>query len=136
VAEIQMALAMLVFLVLDGHHLMLRASLQSYEIVGLGKAGLTAAFSQRLIEFTAEVIKFGVQIAAPVAVALFAVNVAFGIVAKAMPQLNVLVLSFAVTALIGLFVMLISQPEFQAAAGNILGRIGDWMQAMLVTLRV
>ena len=40
--------------------------------------------------------------------------------AKAMPQLNILVLSFAVSALVGLVVMFLSVPEFQGAAGNVL----------------
>ncbi len=134
VAQIQMAIAMLIFLALDGHHLMLRSALDSYRWVGLGKAALGAAASQRLIEFTAQVIRFGLQLAAPVAVSMFAVNVAFGVIAKAMPQLNILVLSFAVTALVGLFVMFISVPEFQGVVGAVLGRMGEWMEAMAIAM--
>jgi flagellar biosynthesis protein FliR len=134
VAELQLAIAMLIFLALDGHHLMLRAALDSYRIVGVGKAGFAIFFSGKLIEFTGQVIKFGAQIAAPVAVALFAVNVGFGIFAKAMPQLNVLVLSFAVTTLVGLVVMFLNVSEFQAIAGNILGRMEDWMTSMMLAI--
>ena len=59
-------------------------------------------------------IKFGLQLAAPVAVCMFAVNVAFGVLAKAMPQLNILVLSFAVRALVGLVVMFLRFRSFRA----------------------
>jgi flagellar biosynthetic protein FliR len=134
VAQIQVAIAMLIFLALDGHHLMLRASLDSYRLVGLGKASLGAVASQRLVAFTGQVIRFGVQLAAPVAVSMFAVNVAFGVIAKAMPQLNILVLSFAITALVGFAVMLISVPEFQGVVGAVLGRMGDWMEAMAAAM--
>jgi flagellar biosynthetic protein FliR len=134
VAQIQVAIAMLIFLALDGHHLMLRASLDSYRLVGLGKATFGGIASQRMIELTGQVIRFGVQLAAPVAVSMFAVNVAFGVLAKAMPQLNVLVLSFAVTSLVGLAVMLMSVPEFQGAVGAVLGRVGDWMDGMAAAL--
>ncbi len=134
IAELQIAIGTLIFLAIDGHHAMLKAALGSYQIVGLGKAGLSAAFSQRLTVLTAEVIRFGVQMAAPVAVTLFAVNIAFGVLAKAMPQLNVLVLSFAVSALIGFIVMFLSIPEFQGAAGNVLGKTGDWMSFVLKTM--
>lgn len=134
VAQIQMAIAMLIFLALDGHHLMLRSALDSYRWVGLGKASLGAAASQRLIEFTGQVIRFGLQLAAPVAVSMFAVNVAFGVIAKAMPQLNILVLSFAVTALVGLFVMFMSVPEFQGVVGAVLGRMGEWMESMALAM--
>jgi flagellar biosynthetic protein FliR len=140
VAQIQMAIAMLLFLTLDGHHLMLRASLSSYQIVGIGglagfvHSGMNGAFSQRIIELTGEVIKFGMQLAAPVAVCMFAVNVAFGVLAKAMPALNILVLSFAVTALIGLAVMFLTIPEFQGVVTNIFGLMADWMDSVLLAM--
>ncbi len=134
VAEVQMAIAMLVFLVLDGHHLMLRSALDSYRVVGLGKAGLTEVFNRQLIDFTGQVLRFGIQIAAPIAVSMFTVNIAFGVISKTLPQLNVFVLSFAVSAMVGLVVLLLSISEFQTVAGNILGRIEEWMQAAMVAL--
>jgi flagellar biosynthetic protein FliR len=134
IAQIHTAVAMLIFLALDGHHLMLRAALDSYRIVGMGKASVGGITSTRLIEFTGQTIRFGIQLAAPVALSIFAVNVAFGVIAKAMPQLNILVLSFAVTSLVGLAVMLMCVPEFQGAAGAVLSRVGDWMEAVSLSL--
>lgn len=134
VAQIQLTIAMLIFLSLDGHHLMLRASLDSYHLVGLGKATFGAVASQRLIELSSQVIHFGLQLAAPVAISMFAVNVAFGVIAKAMPQLNILVLSFAVTSLVGLSVMFMCVPEFQGAVGAVLGKMGEWMDGMASAL--
>ena len=95
-----------------------------------GRAGVGELFQTRLIEITGQVIRFGIQIAAPVAISIFAVNVVFGIMSKAMPQLNVLVLSLAVTALIGLGVMFLSLPEFQSVASNVLARGVDWLEVM------
>ncbi len=134
VAQIQTSLAMLIFLALDGHHLMLRASLESYRIVGLGRAQFLAPFSHRLIQMTGEVFKFGLQISAPVAISLFAVNVVFGMISKAMPQLNILILSFAITASIGFIVMFLSMPEFNNVITKILGGIGDWMVSIMLAL--
>ncbi len=136
VAEIQMAIAMLIFLAVDGHHLMLRASLDSYRTVGLGsfvlgQSTLGTAFSHKLVEFSGEVVRFGVQLAAPVAVSLFAVNVGFGVMAKAMPQINVLVLSFAISALVGLFVLFLSVPEFTGAVSAVVSRLDEWMMAVM-----
>lgn len=141
VAQLQMALAMLIFLAIDGHHLLLQASLDSYRIVGLGgfaaalKPEVSGPLSQKLIEVTGQVIRYGVILAAPVAVSMFAVNVAFGIMAKAMPQLNILVLSFAVTALVGLLVMLLGLSEFQGMVGEIYARGYAWLEQLMVILR-
>jgi flagellar biosynthetic protein FliR len=140
VSQIQMAIAMLLFLALDGHHLMLRASLSSYQLVPIGgmsafvKNGFNGALCQRLIEMTGDVIKFGLQLSAPVAVCLFGVNVAFGVVAKAMPQINILVLSFAVTGIVGLAILFLSIPEFQGAVANIFAQMDDWMTSVLLAM--
>jgi flagellar biosynthetic protein FliR len=140
VSQIQMAIAMLLFLALDGHHIMLRASLSSYQVVPIGgmaafaKMGFNGALSQRLIEITGDVIKFGLQLSAPVAVCLFGVNVAFGVVAKAMPAINILVLSFAVTGIVGLAILFLSIPEFQGAVTNIFAQMDDWMRSVLLAM--
>lgn len=129
VGEFQMSLAMLIFLALDGHHLLMRASLDSYRIVPMGSAGFTQIFAQRLTEMTANVLKFAVQIAAPVGLAIFSVNVAFGMISRAMPQVNILVLSFAVTSFVGMAVLLIGLPEFYTGVAGIFSRLEDWLAA-------
>jgi len=140
VAEIQMAIAMLIFLAIDGHHLMLRAALDSFKILGVGgavighQAVLGANLSAKILEISGDVIKFGIILASPIAISLFAVNVAFGVMAKALPNLNILVLSFAVSALVGLLVMLMSVPEFSTVTENILSRVGDWMDQVLLAI--
>jgi flagellar biosynthesis protein FliR len=63
------------------------------------------------------------------------VNVAFGVIAKAMPQINILVLSFAVTGLVGLIILMLSVPEFQGAAANIFSQMGDWMSSVLIAMQ-
>lgn len=134
IAHLQNTIAMLVFLSLDGHHLMLRAAMDSYRFVGLGKMSLQSNLGQRMISLTGEVFHFGLQIAAPVAISLFAVNMVFGVLSKALPQLNVFMLSGAVTALLGFIVMWMSVPEFQGEVAVIFGKMGDWMQGVMMAL--
>lgn len=137
VATIHTALATLLFLVLDAHHLMLKASLESYQIFGLGgggsflaQPGFNVAFSEKLVAITGQVIRFALQMSAPVAVVLFAVNVVFGVLSKAMPQINVLVLSVGVSGLIGLVVLFLSLGEFDSVAADLFERMVEWMQIM------
>jgi flagellar biosynthetic protein FliR len=135
VAEFHMALAMLVFLALDGHHMMLRSALESYKIVGIGGQWILGdgrmALSQRLITMCGEVLKFGIQLSAPIAIVVFAVNVIFGVMARAVPQLNILVMSVTISAFIGLIVMFLSLGELHGVTLNILSRMGDWMDGVL-----
>lgn len=138
VGAIYTALATLLFLVLDGHHLMLKAALESYRIFALGGGnGWSGAstfnpiFSQRLIEITGQVIRFSLQMSAPVAVVLFAVNVAFGVLSRAMPQLNILALSIGVSGMIGLVVLFLSLGEFNSVTSELFLKMTEWMDAMI-----
>ncbi|MCM2324686.1 MAG: flagellar biosynthetic protein FliR [Oligoflexia bacterium] len=137
-AEIQMALATLLFLAIDGHHIVLRGALSSYQVVGVGGlglgSGLNGAVSQRLLEISGIVVRTAIQLSAPVAFAIFGVNVAFGVMSKAMPQLNILILSMAVSAVVGLLVMFLSLGEFQSVAGDLFARVGEWMDAVMLAI--
>ncbi len=134
VAEIQVAIAMLAFLALDGHHLLLHGALDSFRFCGIGEAGVNNLMQSRMIEMTGTVLKFGVQLGAPITLVMFAVNVAFGVFSKTLPQMNVLVLSLGISAFAGMVVLMLTAPEFQTVASNIMSRTEDWMQGMLVAM--
>jgi flagellar biosynthetic protein FliR len=134
VSQFQVAIAMLIFLALNGHHLMLQAAFESYRIVGLGKAEFGAHFADRLVHLSGDMLRIGLQIAAPMAFATFCVNLVYAIFSKALPQMNVLVMYFSISAMIGFFVMLVSMPEFHSMSSWLFSRIGDDMGAMMVAL--
>lgn len=135
IAQLQMAIAMLLFLSIDAHHVMLLGIIDSYRTVGLGQMGLGQFFANQWIEITASIFRFALQLSAPVAVVIFGVNVAFGVIAKAMPQVNILVLSMGATAFIGMIVLLIGLPEFGSVSAQVFERMGDWMHMMMQTLK-
>ncbi|MCM0605715.1 MAG: flagellar biosynthetic protein FliR [Xanthomonadaceae bacterium] len=123
IAHLQMTLAMLLFLVMDGHHLFLRAAMDSYKIVGIGSMNMGGMFSKQLIQMTGDTFILGMQLAAPVSVSLFLVNVLYGVMAKNMPQMNILVLSFSISALLGFIILLLTMPEFAAVVTENFGMI-------------
>lgn len=131
VAQFQVALATLLFLSLDAHHWMFESLFSSYKIVGLGKFSMSALFGAQWIDITGQVFRFAIQISAPIAIVVFAINVAFGVLAKALPQVNMLVLSLGVTALAGFAVMFLGLSEFQAVSGGVFQRMTDWMQSLM-----
>jgi flagellar biosynthetic protein FliR len=133
-SKVQMTLAMLLFFSLDGHHMILRAVLQSYRYVGLGEFHVDALFAQGWLSATGRLFKMAVQLSAPVAVVLFAINVVYGLIAKAIPQLNVLVLSMSVSGLVGLLVLAMTIPGFFETTREWFSTMGDdliqWMKWM------
>lgn len=131
IAHIQTTIAMLLFLALDGHHILINAIVDSYRIVGIGRAGFSELFAQRLIQMTGEVFRFGVLMSAPTALGLFLLNMIFGVLSKALPQMNILVLSFAANALVGFAILFISFLEFHDSVGSLFVHMNEWMRSLM-----
>jgi flagellar biosynthetic protein FliR len=133
VSQFHNALAMLLFLALNGHHMFLKAFVSSYKIVGVAKANITSTgLPEYLIHLSAEVIMIALQLAAPMAIVFFMINIFFGVMAKAVPQLNVLILSMGVSALVGMLVMVIQLPEFQSVTSDLFEKMNSEMQTVLI----
>jgi flagellar biosynthetic protein FliR len=120
-SELQYIMAVLLFLSMDGHHIYLMSILKSLNIVPLGGANLIAhgdSVIQYLIQLTGEVIGLGLKLAAPVLVVGLIMNLTFGIMSRAVPQMNVLAVSFAANIIVGLMVVLLSLPGFVNMVGG------------------
>ncbi len=107
-------LAMLTFLAVDGHHLLLRAMIESFRLIPQGHFGLGEAIKSNLVHLVGNVLYFGVQLSAPMAACMILVNMIYGILGKTLPQLNILTLSMASGVFIGGFVLLVTYPSLQS----------------------
>jgi flagellar biosynthetic protein FliR len=112
ISHLVMILATLLFLALDGHHLFIRALVESYRVVPLGEFVFSKAVAAHVLETSGEVFWIAVRLSAPMALMIFLINCAFGIVAKAVPQINVLIVSFTVNILAGFLVLTLTMPVF------------------------
>jgi flagellar biosynthetic protein FliR len=109
-AQWQNLLALLIFLSVDGHHLLIRAVADSFAVLPLG-GGLPAAGGFGLVvDLAGGLFVVALKIAAPVLVLLLLVNAAMGVLAKLIPQLNVFIVGFPLNVAAGLFVLAASQP--------------------------
>lgn len=120
-AELQYVMTVLLFLALDGHHMYLKALVDSFSSVPLASPKILTvnqSVFEYLLHMGGEVISLGFKLSAPVVVVIFIVNMTFGVLARAVPQLNVLVVSFASNIIIGLFIGVLSIPSFMGMVNN------------------
>jgi flagellar biosynthetic protein FliR len=103
-------MATLLFLSLDGHLLMIQATTHSFELLPLGGIGLGKEDFVRLISFSSYMFISGLLISMPVVLSLLLVNIAFGVVTRSAPALNIFAIGFPVTIIIGMFMLSISTP--------------------------
>jgi flagellar biosynthetic protein FliR len=110
--------ALLIYVALGGHLIMLQGLAESLQVLPPGapmniRAGGATAASAFSIVFSS-----AARVAAPAMVALLLANIALAILSRAVPQLNVIMVSFPMTIGIGLLMIGISIPIIASAVNG------------------
>lgn len=103
-------IATLLFLLMNGHVLIFKTVVQSFETLPIGLHFFTQDSLKLIFNFGAQMFESGVAIALPLVTALLLVNISFGVIARAAPALNIFAVGFPVTLLVGLIMLLFITP--------------------------
>ncbi len=95
--------ALLTFLALNGHLLLLQALTQSFHVIPPGGLLITSKLSGSVLDLSREMFILAVRIAGPVMAALFLVDLALALIGRAAPQMNVLLVGFPLKIAVGFF---------------------------------
>lgn len=116
------SLAVVVFLAIDGHHDVLRGLAASFERMPIGAGALSAGFFGTISSLVGVLFDVTTRLAAPVIIVMFVANVGVGILGRAIPQLNLIVLQLpANVAIILLILGLSAGPFSDVIAGTLEG---------------
>ena len=114
IGEFQLAMATLLYLAMDAHHALLRGVAASFSLVPLPYAAAPDILAGDLIRFFSQSLFIVFEIAAPVAISLFIVNVTLGLMARVAPQMNVFIVGFPLQIGVGLAMLVVTIPLFGA----------------------
>lgn len=114
---------MLIFLLIDGHHLILQSLFDSFQVVPVGMLGSSTALTDHLIRISAMAFVIAVKIAAPMMITLLLTDVALGIVARTVPQMNIFIVGFPIKIGVGLFMLAASIPLLSVVFTKLLAQI-------------
>jgi flagellar biosynthetic protein FliR len=120
-------LAAVVMLTLDLHHWVLVGFERTYSVLPIGGAHLNAELFNILLAQTGKIFVVALEIAAPVLAVSFVVTVVFGVLSRAVPQMNVFVLSFSFRIVGGLVVFGFTLQLAAQHVINYLNRLPDDM---------
>ena len=108
-------LALLFLLTVNGHHLMLDGVMQSFHTFPVESISFSTKIEDVAHFFTqlfVDMFLIAFQIALPVVGALFLVDVALGILAKTVPQLNIFAVGLPLKIFVGFIMLFLSMPIF------------------------
>lgn len=123
-------LAGLVFLGLDGHLVLIQVLAQSFHSLPISLTGLSSGGIWQLASWGGWIFAGAVLIALPAIAALLIVNIAFGVMTRAAPQLNIFAVGFPISLLLGFVILLVSLPTFVPKFSGLLSGSFDLIDAI------
>jgi flagellar biosynthetic protein FliR len=118
--------AVMVFIAIGGDAWLIQGIVRTYALVPLGHFPAPAAMATGAEHAVATLFVAAIEVAAPVLLALVLTDAALGVIARAVPQLNVFAVGFPAKIVVGLLVLV-------AALPFVGGWIGDQVQSSVTT---
>lgn len=94
--------SMVMFFVVDGHHMLIRAVIDSFNSVKLGKFILSQATSMMMVKIFIQFFTLALKIAIPIILIIIITDLCLGLISRTVPQLNVMILGMPIKILVGL----------------------------------
>jgi flagellar biosynthesis protein FliR len=107
--------ALLFLLAIDAHHLLLDGIFYSYQFIPLEQIFIpfsNEAILTHFIKTFTTMFFIAFQMAMPIVGCLFLVDVALGMIARAVPQVNVFVIGFPIKIFVGFVILILAMPAF------------------------
>lgn len=132
VGQFYTLIATLTFLALNGHIAIIQVLVDGFRDLPVGTSGLGTDGYWQIVLWGSTLFRGAMMVALPGLTALLIVNLAFGVVSRAAPSLNLFAIGFPVTLVGGLLIVLAGLPSMQDAfiqlmreslsfAGNLMG---------------
>jgi len=127
VAQVFTMLVTLLFLAMNGHLVVLEVLAESFTTLPIGDSLGRMDFQALVLRFS-WVMAAAILIGMPAITALLIVNISFGVMMRAAPQLNIFSIGFPLTLVFGLFILWVMM-------GNVLGQYQELASDALIWLR-
>ncbi|MFW6380959.1 MAG: flagellar biosynthetic protein FliR [Bacillota bacterium] len=108
VGQFKNVVAMLVFLAINGHHLLIKSLFYSFEIIPPGQAQFPSNLWQFVFRRSADMFILAFKIALQVIGTLFVVDIALGFLARSVPQMNIFIIGLPIKIFLGFIILILS----------------------------
>jgi len=113
VGNIYSLVAIMLFLILNGHHLVISALFKTFEIIPVSKLNvIETAAKIKMTSMFNNLFTIGIKLAAPSMVTLFLIEACMGIMARIAPQMNIFFIGLPLRLAVGMFILIASLPVF------------------------
>ncbi len=96
---------LLLFILLNGHHMYLEVLADSYRVVPVFTAGISEGLMLEIGRLAGGVFTLGLQLAAPIVAVGITVDILLGVVGRSAPQIHILIAGLPLKVLVGFFMV-------------------------------
>jgi flagellar biosynthetic protein FliR len=119
---------LLLFLATGGHHLLISVVARSYDALPAGQPLDTAAMAECIVQAGEAMLLLGLKLAAPFLAAFLAMGIMLAVLARVLPDMNLLMASLPLRVALGLIMAAAVLPLLESFVDDVAG----WMQTHLV----
>lgn len=135
IGEIYGFIAIMILFIINGHHYIITGLYVSFKTIAIGEFVLTRPVYDLIVRYSFSVFIIAIKISAPILVSLFVVQIAEGIVARMIPQMQVFFVTQPLKIAFGIFLLISALPitvyimkfllqETEASLFNLIKTIG------------
>ena len=110
-SQFYVILATLLFVSIDGHLLLIECLVNSFVLLPVGALALGESLAMKVVLWGSQMFLGSLLVSLPALTALLLINLAFGVITRAAPQLNIFAVGFPVTILAGFIFMFLTLPS-------------------------
>lgn len=126
--------SIVVFFIVDGHHMLIKSLMESFSIIKLGTFFLSQDSINLIIRVFIEYFGLALKIAIPIVLIILITDLTLGLIARTVPQLNVMILGLPIKILIGLAAFSFALPIFLKVIENSFYGIPDAIKGLYKTI--
>ncbi len=131
ISEFLYLMGMLVFLIVDAHHIFLVSLAETYQYVPPLGFGFSGELMQLLTGMTAKLFLTAVKLSAPIIAVVLLINIGLAVIARTVPQINVFIIGFPIQVAAGLFFLGLTAPIFGKMTAQLFLRLQTELMALL-----
>lgn len=126
---------MMIAIITNAHHYFIRALLYSFEAIPLGGMVISPALNAAIINYMEDFFAIALRISAPIFFVMLITNVVLGVLARAVPQLNMFVIGFPIKIIFGLVTIFVMLTSFATFSDILIGESEQQMRLIIEGMR-
>ena len=127
-------ISMVIFFIIDGHHLLIKCLIQSFKVVNIGQNIVFQDTFSVVLDAFREYFVIGVKIAIPLVLIIIITDLCMALVSRTVPAINVMILGMPVKMVVGLLTFIALLPIMIKIISYAFNLIPDIIEEMLKVL--